>query len=263
MVSRRGRPVGLEQRVVGRTRLEGLADDAFVGFRVTHRVRETPVGGDVADGPIRLADDAVEPGRVVAAAEAHRASTGTVLAWCVGFDLPEVGDGTGDGAGGLGVAPLGLVALPTSTNIEGGADVARAVVGTLHPDLVSLGRVVAERLDDAPVRVRTSAGEAAVRPTELCLAEVTGVVGGQQFVCLPAWREAKTSRSGVVEGVGDAGRLEVEFVEESQLGVVEVGHRSAAVGVRSGVVDPLLPVGQVEQGARRRARTRCRPGRRR
>jgi len=227
--------------------LEGRPQHALVRRvrEVPERV-EPPVRDDVADGPLRLPDDPLESGGVVAAADSDEVfARGVVRARpldrAVGCDSPEVEDSARHRPGRVGVVPLWLRAADLDEH-RGGADRRGTVVGTLHPDIVPRGGVSRERSEDTRVGVRTGPGELVRLAAVLGWPEVPGVVGGQQFSGLPGVPGGKDEQRRVVERCRRTVHLEMAGLELPEGRTVGSIHRAAAGAVGKRVVLDGLPV---------------------
>jgi len=122
------------------------------------------------------------------------------------------------------------------------------VVRTLDPDLVPVGRVSGERVDDALLRAGRGTGQRLWVAAVLGPAEVPGDVRGQEFARLPRVPGDEREERGVaVERGGRVRQADVEPVELAELEPRGPVVRSAPVGVGTRVVLARLPVADLQQ----------------
>ncbi len=122
------------------------------------------------------------------------------------------------------------------------------MVGTLHADVVFLGRVLIEGLEQSGERVRTGLGDSVVFPAELRRAEIAREVPCQQRVGVARVPRGEDEQVGVtVEDVDRVLELEVKLLERPQFDAVSLVVRGATVGVGSAVVGPFRPIAHLAQ----------------
>jgi len=246
------RSVAVDERVGGRALLEGLSQCGLAPrcIEVAHCI-ESPVGGNVADGPVGLSNHTLEPWRVVTAAEADKMATRDVLRTAVfgvaiRVDPPEVQNCAGNGAGCIRVIPLWFSTAEFDEHRRC-ADRRGTVVGTLHPNIVACRSIFFKCREDTSVCVRTGPCKVVVGTAVVGRAEVASVVSRQELFCLAGVTRGKDQECGVVEDIGWLLHIEVSLVELPEFHAVSTVDCPAALAIGAGVVLVALPLFNIEQ----------------